>query len=102
MTVTMPNMTWRKCNKTIAFAIRFAEFGADFGIPAPELGQMVQAAVLSCSAYSNDNNRSYQTYATRVEEIAKAYDCEVIWNGLWPTIQKTGDPNSSRLLPSYD
>lgn len=72
------------------------------GIPAPALGQMIAEAKASANAYARNDSKGEQKHGGRVEEIAAEYGCEVDWPGLWPCIQKKGDPRSNRLLPAYE
>jgi hypothetical protein len=87
-----------RLSKPLIFAIRFAKFSVDYGIPAPDLAQMIAAANASKAAYERDDSASESRHGARVEEIATRYGCRVDWPGLWPCIEKAGLGNTP--LPS--
>lgn len=89
-------------NRTLQFAVHFARYSTDLGIPAPDLGQMIAAAKSAANAYARNDDNAYQRNTAKVEEIAKAHGCEVDWPGLWPCVQKKGQPRTNELLPSYE
>ena len=89
-------------NKTLAFAVHFARFAGELGIPAPDLGQMIAAAKAGANAYARNDDKAYQRHTAKVEEIAKLHGCKVDWPGLWPCIQKGDDARSNQLLPAYE
>lgn len=90
-----------RLSKPIAYAIQFARFSVEMGIPAADLGQMVAAAVASVRAYERDDSKKEHEHGEAVEKIAAMFGCEVDWPGLWPCVQKKGNPRSNQLLPAY-
>lgn len=91
-----------RLNKKLSFAVQFANYSSELGIPAPDLAQMIAAAKKSANCYERNDSAGEQRWGGVVEEIAERHGCEVDWPGLWPCIQKKGDPRSNRLLPSHD
>jgi len=89
-------------NKTLRFSIQFSRFAEEFNIPPYELAQMITAANAGVKAYERDDMTAYKRHTDRVEELAKSLAYEVDWPGLWPCLQKIGDPRSNRILPSHD
>lgn len=100
-----------RLNKTLSFAVRFARFAGDMGIPPADLAQMIAAAEAAKSAYERGNNSGcpetltrqeaiYDRRTAEIEAIATRHGCEVDWPGLWPCVQKIGQPRTNALLPS--
>ena len=89
----------RLLNRTLEFAVVFAEFSNEQKIPANDLAQMILLARESAKAYARMDEKKEHKRAEEVEEIAKKTGHTVEWNRMWPTLVKG---KKSFTLPSYD
>lgn len=96
----MPTAKRLPLSKNLAFAVQFSRFSDEFNIPASDLGQMIAHALKSMKAYERGDTKAEERHGDRIAEIAKFHGCKVDWPGLWPCIEREGEPRSNQLLPS--
>lgn len=85
--------------KGLAFAVHFERFSREMGIPAGDLAQMILHAKRSGHRYAANDSEGERRHGQAVEDIAAAHGCKVDWPGLWPCIERIGEPRSNQLLP---
>lgn len=90
-----------RLNQQLVFAVRFAKFAAEMGIPPADLAQMVAHHRAATACYQRGDDKGEQKHGGEVERLAALHGCKVDWPGLNPHIQKGDDKHSNRPLPTY-
>lgn len=86
-------------NRTIRFAVDFAFCCEKLGVKPHDMGRIVQHVRNHVKAYERDDTKRSNEAMNHAVTIAEANGCELDWPGLYPCIQKKGDPTTNRMLP---